>query len=97
MEIPIIMIAELKLSVMRYTHAAIGRGAAIIMKNPFMVRTLFPILHTRLARNRIMHSFATSAGCKLKPVCGIPIHRLAPWELIPNGVSTRKISTMETT
>ena len=87
--------AELKLSVMRYTDAAIGRGAAIMVKKPFMVRTLFPILHTRLAR--IIHNFATSAGCRLKPVCGIPIHLVAPWEVIPRGVFTRKIRIMDTT
>ena len=91
------MMAELKLSVMRYTHAAIGSGAPIIMKKPFMVRTLFPILHTRLARNRIIHNLATSAGCRLKPVWGIPIHLVAPWELMPSGVFTRKIRIIDTT
>ena len=62
---------------------------------PFMVRTLFPILQTRVARNRIMHSFATSAGCTFKPTPGTLIHRLAPWDFTPSGVSTTGIKIAE--
>ena len=88
--------AELKFLVIRYTSATTGIGSATINKNPFMVRTLFPILHTIVARNRIIPSFATSAGCKLKPTPGISIQRLAPWDFTPSGVSTSGMIAMET-
>ena len=65
-------------------------------KNPFMVRTFLPILQTMTARNRIIPSFATSAGCRFNPIPGILIHRLAPWDSTPSGVSTNGTSAIDT-
>ena len=90
------IMAELRFFVIRYTSSTTGMGRRIIRKNPFMVRTFFPILHTITARNRIRHSFATSAGWRLNPMPGILIHRLAPWDSTPSGVNTTGISAMDT-
>ena len=63
---------------------------------PFIVLMLFPILQTSTARKRIMPTLATSAGCRLKLVLGIPIQRRAPWDAMPRGVSTKGIISAET-
>ena len=89
--------AELKFFVIRYTSSTTGIGSSTIRIKPFMVRTLFPILHTIVARNKIIHSFATSAGCRFIGTPGILIHRLAPWDSTPRGVKTSGTSAMETT
>ena len=93
-DIPRIMMAELRFFVTPYTSTQMGIGAASMIRNPFRVRMLFPILHTRLARKRIMASFATSAGCSETPMTFS--HLLAPFFSIPSGVSTSRISTTDT-
>ena len=65
------IMAELRFLVSTYTSSTTGSGKASITRKPFMVRTLFFILHTITARNRIIHTFATSAGCRFMGTPGI--------------------------
>ena len=83
--------AELKLSVMRYTDAAIGRSAAIMVKKPFAGTITFSH-HTRLAGEQDRHTVSLlPQAAERKPVYGIPIHLVAAWEVIPERVFPGKI------
>ena len=88
------IMAELRLSVTFHTRPETRPARARIMQNPFMLLTFLPILQIRLARKRIMASFAISAGCTETPRSS---HLLAPFASYPKGVITSRIKRMDTT
>ena len=70
-----------------------GTGIISTSQKPLPVRIPFPILQMKLAKKRIIHSFAISAGCTESPRFS---QRLAPLASMPRGVRTSAMRMADT-
>ena len=93
-EIPITIMAVLRLSVRKRTQAAEKPPHRRTCPIPLSVFISLPILQISTGMNRITAIFAISDGCSCWSN-GSLIHRLAPFTSFPRGVFTRSIMNTE--